>query len=117
MFVQRFFPKRLVIPFLPLPTFWPKAFFVNKEKIKGIKRKNTFLYLNDQMKWWLLLNTQLKNLAVRCEPAWDEGRGLKLSRNLWEVDQGPFCFRAGGRYMFNGQMICLPETDKNAFEM
>lgn len=33
------------------------------------------------------------------------------------MDQGPFCLRADCRWLFNEQMICLPETDKNTFKV
>lgn len=33
------------------------------------------------------------------------------------MDQCPFCLRADCRWMFNEQMICLPETDENTFKV
>lgn len=58
-----------------------------------------------------MLCNSLETMAVKCWPA-SEKEGLELSTKSVEEDQGPVCIRVYCRWMFNGQVIFLPQTEK-----
>lgn len=58
-----------------------------------------------------MLCYSVETMAVRCWRA-SEKEGLKLSTKSVEEDQGPVCIWAYCRWIFNGQVICLPQTEK-----
>lgn len=59
---------------------------------------------------WMLCYS-VETMAIKCWWA-SEKEGLKLSTKSVEKDQGPVCIWAYCRWIFNKQVICLPQTEK-----